>query len=145
MSNVLVFHLQKSGLSSAIGEALTSFKNFQPLILVLLVCIITEVSSNTATATLFIPILAELVRSLVIFCLKWLIPVISANVFIVEKYLNLICQAKVLSMNPLYLILPATVSTSFAFMLPVATPPNAIVFAYGHLKIFDMVGKCIWY
>ena len=52
-------------------------------------------------------------------------------------------QAKVLSMNPLYLVLPVTVSTSFAFMLPVATPPNAIVFAYGHLKIFDMVGNCI--
>ena len=69
--DTFVFHLQKSGLSTAIGEALTSFANFQPLILVLLVCIITaaitEVSSNTATATLFIPILAELVQSLFIF------------------------------------------------------------------------------
>ena len=42
-------------------------------------------------------------------------------------------------MNPLYLTLSTTIATSFAFMLPVATPPNAIVFAYGHMKIIDMV------
>lgn len=36
-------------------------------------------------------------------------------------------------------MLPATVSASFAFMLPVATPPNAIAFTYRHLKVYDMV------
>jgi len=48
-------------------------------------------------------------------------------------------QASSIRVNPLYLMLPVTVAASFAFMLPVATPPNAIVFAYGHLKILDMV------
>ncbi len=50
-------------------------------------------------------------------------------------------QAVALDMNPLYLMLPVTIATSFAFMLPVATPPNAIVFAYGNMRIVDMVRR----
>ena len=41
--------------------------------------------------------------------------------------------------NPLYFMVPCTIATSYAFMFPVATPPNAIVYAYGHLKISDML------
>ncbi|KAK7884398.1 hypothetical protein WMY93_027521 [Mugilogobius chulae] len=43
------------------------------------------------------------------------------------------------SVNPLYFMLPATVGCSYAFMLPVSTPPNSIAFASGHLRIKDMV------
>ncbi|MCM4167044.1 Sodium-dependent dicarboxylate transporter SdcS [Arenibacter antarcticus] len=38
----------------------------------------------------------------------------------------------------LYLLIPVTIASSCAFMLPMATPPNAIVFASGHIKVYQM-------
>jgi len=37
------------------------------------------------------------------------------------------------------LIIPATLSASFAFMMPVATPPNAVVFGSGRIKMIEMI------
>ena len=44
-----------------------------------------------------------------------------------------------MGMNPLYLMLAITLSVQFAFMLPVATPPNAVAFTTGKIKVTDMV------
>ncbi|NP_001086781.1 solute carrier family 13, member 2 [Xenopus laevis] len=100
-----------SGLSHWLGQQMTPLHSIPPwaiaIILSLMIAVFTECASNVATATLFLPILASMSRSI--------------------------------EVNPLYIMIPCTLSTSFAFMLPVATPPNAIVFSYGHLRVSDMV------
>ncbi|XP_043910184.1 solute carrier family 13 member 5 isoform X2 [Protopterus annectens] len=99
-----------SGLSKWIGDQMTPLQSIPPwaiaIILCLLIAVFTECTSNVATATLFLPVLASMSQSI--------------------------------GMNPLYIMIPCTLSASFAFMLPVATPPNAIVFSYGHLRVSDM-------
>nr|CAB3266108.1 solute carrier family 13 member 5-like [Phallusia mammillata] len=102
---------KQSGLSQWIGQQMTPLREIDPIlanfICCFIVCALTQCTSNTATATVFLPILAEL--------------------------------GEVLGVNPLYLMLPSTVITSYAFMLPVSTPPNAIAYSYGHLTMMDMV------
>ena len=82
-----------------------------PFFLVIATCLLltflTEVTSNTATTEVLLPILAG--------------------------------TATAMGVHPLLLMLPATLSASCAFMLPIATPPNAIVFASGEVEIRDMV------
>lgn len=51
----------------------------------------------------------------------------------------LAASAPVLGIDPLTLLVPATIAASLAFMLPVATPPNAVVFATGKVRIGDMI------
>ncbi|XP_047452755.1 solute carrier family 13 member 1 [Mugil cephalus] len=102
---------KESGLSLWVAELLTPLGGLPVLATITVVCIIvttlTEVASNAATVTIFLPILSPL--------------------------------AEAIHVNPLYVLIPATLCTSFSFLLPVSNPPNAIVFAYGHLTIMDMV------
>ncbi|XP_008048065.1 solute carrier family 13 member 5 isoform X2 [Carlito syrichta] len=64
----------------------------------------------------------------------------TSNVATTTLFLPIFASmSRSIGLNPLYVMIPCTLSASFAFMLPAATPPNAIVFAYGHLKVADMV------
>ena len=100
-----------TGLSQVIGEALSTFTTL-PIILVILalaLCItfLTEITSNTATTTLLMPILAA--------------TAISAQI------------------DPLLLMIPAAMSASCAFMLPVATAPNAVIFGSEKIPLERMM------
>ncbi len=53
-------------------------------------------------------------------------------------------MAMTIDVHPFILMVSATVAASCAFMLPVATPPNAVVFGSGYLRIPDMVRVGIW-
>jgi len=101
---------QQSGLSQWIGESLSVLSSVPTIVMILTVCLVvtflTEVTSNTATASLLLPILAA--------------------------------SALAAKIDPKLIMIPATVSCSFAFMLPVATPPNAIVFSSEKITIRQM-------
>ena len=92
-----------SGLSAALGEALSSLAGLHALVMIALICLtitfLTEVTSNTATTTLLMPILAA--------------------------------AAVAAMIDPRLLMVPAAMSASCAFMLPVATAPNTIMFSTG--------------
>jgi sodium-dependent dicarboxylate transporter 2/3/5 len=65
----------------------------------------------------------------------------TSNVATVNTVLPIIAAASVaLGVDPRLLMIPATVSASCAFMLPIGTPPNAIVFGTGRIKISQMAG-----
>ncbi|MFH0882860.1 MAG: SLC13 family permease [bacterium] len=102
--------ISQSGLSAMIGEKLQSLSSLPPIMMTagisVLMTFTTELTSNTATTQMVLPILASV--------------------------------AQALGRNPFYLMIPATISASCAFMMPVATPPNAIIFGTGRLRIADM-------
>lgn len=56
----------------------------------------------------------------------------------------IVSVALALQVHPFTLMVGVTVAASCAFMLPVATPPNAVVFGSGYLKIPDMMKTGIW-
>jgi len=100
----------ESGLSLYIANSFSSLTQIKPIFLVFAIAfflsLLTEFTSNTATAQMALPLLAAIS--------------VSAKI------------------NPLLIMIPATVATSLAFIMPVATPPNVIVFGTGKLRILDM-------
>ncbi|XP_035227675.1 solute carrier family 13 member 5-like [Stegodyphus dumicola] len=64
---------------------------------------------------------------------------ILANTTVATIFIPVFNQMAVsININPLFLLLPITVACSYAFMLPVATPPNIIAFESGNMRITDM-------
>ncbi len=65
----------------------------------------------------------------------------TTNVVLINTLLPVLAAAAIsLRIDPRLLLIPATISASCAFMLPIATPPNAIVFSSGRLTMRDMMG-----
>ncbi|XP_051023621.1 Na(+)/citrate cotransporter [Acomys russatus] len=78
--------------------------------------------------------------TLILSCLVAMTTECTSNVATTTLFLPIFASmSRSIGIHPLYVMIPCTMSASLAFMLPVATPPNAIVFAYGHLKVIDMV------
>jgi len=107
---------KETGLANWIGQHLSLIEgvSFFVLLLIIIAAVnfLTEVTSNVATASMLLPILASV--------------------------------AIKLDVHPFGLMVGATLAASCAFMLPVATPPNAVVFGPGYLKIKDMVKTGLW-
>ena len=108
--------IQRHGLAEWIGAALTAGST-PPLLgtmfLVAFVLIfLTEITSNTASAAAFLPVLGSL--------------------------------AVAIGENPLFLTVTGTIAASCAFMLPVATPPNAIIYGSGFIRGSQMARAGIW-
>ncbi len=100
-----------SGLSETIANQMVFLQGAPVWLMILLVCLsitfLTEITSNTATTAIMMPIL--------------------------------MATAEALEVPPFTFMLPAAISASCAFMLPAATPPNAIVFAQGAVPIREMM------
>jgi sodium-dependent dicarboxylate transporter 2/3/5 len=107
---------QSTGLAEWIGQKFTLLEGMSFFLLLMIIVasvnFLTEVTSNVATASMLLPILASV--------------------------------ALKLDLHPFGLMIGATLAASCAFMLPVATPPNAVVFGSGYLKMKDMVKAGFW-
>ncbi|MFC9937795.1 SLC13 family permease [Nocardiopsis alba] len=105
-----------TGLSAWIGEQLRVLDGVNIILTIIfataLVLFLTEITSNAATATMILPVIAALAFSL--------------------------------NIHPYALMVPCAMAANCAFMLPVGTPPNAIMFGTGRVTIMEMVRTGFW-
>lgn len=106
----------ETGLSSWIGTQLRTLDGISVVLIIViataLVLFLTEITSNAATATMILPVMAAFAISL--------------------------------NIHPYALMVPCAMAANCAFMLPVGTPPNAIMFGTGKLSIMEMVRVGFW-
>ena len=107
----LASSINSSGLANLISESLFVFSELEIYLIIILMALLisfmTEITSNTATTLLFLPIVASF--------------------------------ASKFNYDLILLCLPIIISASCAFMMPIATPPNAIIFSTNQIKITFMV------
>ena len=108
--------MESSGIIQQIGDAFSqgSALNYTMLLILLtaVMLFMTELMSNVALTTIFVPVVLGIANGIEI--------------------------------EPLYLAIPVTLASSCAFMMPISTPPNAIVFSSGHIHMRDMMKIGFW-
>ncbi len=108
--------LERSGIIALIGQSVSQYQGLPffavTMVLSAIVLFLTELLSNVALITVFVPMVAAM--------------------------------AVGMGQNPLLVVVPLTMASSCAFMLPMGTPPNAIVFAGGYIKVQQMVRVGFW-
>jgi len=108
--------IDTSGLALYLGDQLQVIGVMPPLLVVFTISIFTaflsEVTSNTATTAMMMPIMAAL--------------------------------ASGTGTNPIIPMLTAALSASFVYLLPVGTPPNAVIYGSGYIRVIDMIKGGMW-
>lgn len=108
--------ISSTGLAEWMGQSVQVLSDWPVLVLLLmivaLVIFLTEITSNTATAAAFIPIMGSVALGL--------------------------------GQEPVFFALPVALAASCAFMLPVATPPNAIIYGSDRIVIPEMAKAGLW-
>ena len=108
--------MSATGLIDLIGNYISQHNEWAIWVVVLVlastVLFMTELMSNVALITIFLPVLTGV--------------------------------ASGLEQSQFLFAIPCTIAASCAFMLPMATPPNAIVFASGHVKVAEMAKAGFW-
>lgn len=103
--------VSQSGLAAWLGEQLGGLSTINTVVLIVLltafIIFLTELTSNLATTTTFLPVVATI--------------------------------AEQMGGSVMLFVVPVTLAASCAFMLPIATPPNAIVYSSGRVTIPDMI------
>ncbi|NBC66068.1 MAG: DASS family sodium-coupled anion symporter [Bacteroidetes bacterium] len=108
--------ISSSGLAAWIGESVQSLETFPIILLIFAVILI------------------------VVFLTE-----ITSNTATTAAFLPILASTAIgMGQNPMLFIIPATISASCAFMLPVATPPNAIIYGSGRVSIPEMAKAGLW-
>ncbi len=112
----LAGNIEKHGLSRYLGELCNGLQGAPMLLTLAVICfgvlMLTELTSNTATAATFLPIVAAVALSF--------------------------------GQNPLLFLIPAALAANCSYMMPVGTPPNAIVFGSGQVSLPQMAKAGMW-